>query len=67
MFCNKDIHDELKSMDYVTCPLCDEQIRACSTKNETGCENVKIQSDNGMIVRVNCGQVGGYEVAKECI
>lgn len=67
MYCNKDIHDELISMELVSCPFCYEQIQAPSTKNETCCQNVKIQSDNGMIVCVNWSQAEGYEAAKKYI
>ena len=66
MNCNKEIHDEIKAMDYITCPFCDKKIQERIVKHETCCENVRLKRD-GMIVCVSCGCVDSYEIADEYI
>ena len=67
MFCNEDIHDETKTMEYAICPFCNNFLIEYTTKIEACCQDVKIHDDNFMIVCVNCGQVEGFEAAKEYI
>lgn len=67
MNCNKDVHDELKSMEYITCLFCDEQLQDRVVKYETCCENMSVDNKEGKHVCVNCGIVVRYDIADEYI
>ena len=52
-------------MESFSCPFCDEKIQAHLTKNETYCENMNLENNNGEYVCSNCGSVHGYDKAGE--
>ena len=63
MNCNEEIHDELKSMEYITCSFCDQQLQDHTVKYESGCENMTLENTDGVYVCINCGQVDRYDIA----
>ena len=71
MFCNKDIHDEIKNeFDQFTCPFCDQELMEVDneTKNvDLRCFQQDIINNNGMNVCQNCGSVHSYQIANNYI
>ena len=67
MNCNFGVHEELKSMEEVTCPFCDKELQESSVKYESCCKKQNVTNDNSMFVCRSCGIVHGYDIAKEYI
>ena len=59
MFCNDEIHDELKNMGESTCPFCDQQLFEVSKVVETCCDEQELENINCKNTCVNCGLVHG--------
>lgn len=64
-----EIHDELKDMNEITCPFCNRQLKDYMSveKDESCCENMKLENINGEYVCVNCGLVDRYMLVNEYI
>ena len=67
MYCNSQIHDELKSMGECICPFCDQQLVEVYKVVEPCCSGQDMKNVNGRNTCVNCGLVDGYVFAKEYI
>ena len=69
MYCNKELHDELKESGDIVCPFCDEKIKDSNkiTKDDECCDNQDVINENGMQVCRSCGVVQGYNYAKEYV
>ena len=67
MFCNSQIHDELKSMKECTCPFCDRLLVEVNKADEPCCSERDMRNANGMNICVNCGSVDGYVFVNEYI
>ena len=65
MDCNSQIHDELKNMEELTCPFCDQPLAEVDKADEPCCSEHDIENVNGMYVCINCGSVHGYEYVTE--
>jgi len=68
MNCNKELHDELKESEEISCPFCDKILDSDNKpKNDLCCDNQYIIDDGGMSVCQSCGVVQGYEYVKEYV
>ena len=63
----ENIHDELKNMNEIICPLCNEKIGDPRIKKETCCSEQNIENHDNMNVCINCGSVYGYDFVKEYV
>ena len=61
MYCNYQIHEELKNMMEPMCPFCDERLMEVKKVVDICC----IENVNGMNVCINCGLVHGYDYVTE--
>ena len=61
MYCNYQIHEELKSMEECTCPYCDQLLVEVNIAAELCCGERDIETVNGMNVCINCGLVHSCE------
>ena len=44
----------IKNLRQIYCPVCNEQLQEHTVKNEQCCKTMKLETDNGEIVRVSC-------------
>ena len=65
MFCNYQIHDELKNMNEPLCPFCDHLIAKVNKAVEPCCSEQNMETVNGMNTCINCGSVHGYDYVTE--
>ena len=67
MSCNPEIHEELKNMDEITCPFCNQEIGEHTIKKGTCCSEQNVENHDNMNVCIKCGSVYGYENAHEFV
>ena len=73
MNCNKELHDELKESEEISCPFCDkildsdEKPKDRLVKKDLCCDNQYIINDDGMSACLSCGVVQGYNYVKEYV
>ena len=48
----ENIHEELKNMNEVTCPFCNQEIREHTIKKDMCCSDQNIENHNDMYVCV---------------
>ena len=65
MYCNSQIHVELKNMMESTCPFCDKQLVEVNKVVEPCCSGQNMKTVDGMNTCVNCGVVHGYVYVAE--
>ena len=56
----ENIHNELKNMEEIICPFCNEEIGEHTIKKESCCSEQNIENRNGKNVCLSCGSVHGY-------
>ena len=44
----------IKNLRQIYCPVCNKQLQEHTVKNEQCCKTMKLETDNGEIVRVSC-------------
>ena len=73
MNCNKELHDELKESEEISCPFCDkildsdEKPKDRLVKKGLCCDNQYIINDDEMLACLSCGVVQGYNYVKEYV
>ena len=65
MDCDSVLHDELKKMMEVMCPLCDQQLLEVKNVLDPCCDKQELKNVNGMNTCVNCGSVHGCDYVME--
>ena len=65
MDCDSVLHDELKEMMEVMCPLCDQQLLEVKKVLDPCCDKQELETVNGMNTCVNCGSVHGCDYVTE--
>ena len=65
MDCDSVLHDELKEMMEVMCPLCDQQLLEVKNMLDPCCDKQELKIVNGMNTCVNCGSVHGCDYVME--
>lgn len=65
MDCNTELHDELKKMMEVMCPICDKPIAEVNKADELCCSECDMRNVNGMNTCVNCGLVHSCDYVME--
>ena len=63
----ENIHEELKNMNKVTCPFCNQEIGEHTIKKDMCCSDQNIENHNDMYVCIKCGSVNSYKYVIEYV